>query len=64
MPLYFFHLDGDDDGGTELPAEGSARMQAHRTFGMMIRDGDVSDAAEMNVVSGRSVIVLRFSAEQ
>jgi len=66
MPRYFFRTNGDDDDGTELPDDIAAREQARETFGTMIRDGSVGDAAQMKVVDaiGRHVLMLRFSTER
>ena len=49
MPRYYFHVDGDDDEGAELPNDAAAREQARETFGEMIRDGAM--ARRMEVVT-------------
>jgi hypothetical protein len=66
MMRYYFHCVGNDDDGTELPDDATARMQARETFGEMIRDGAIDDGAHMDVTdeTGRRVMTLRFSSEQ
>jgi uncharacterized protein DUF6894 len=66
MPRYYFHLDGDDDdNGSELPDDATARQQAQETFGAMIREGAVSGSALMEVMdgTGRRVVSLKFLTE-
>ena len=65
MPLFFFHVDGDDFEGTELPDEAAARLAARETFGMMIHDGSVPEGGTMEVVDevGRRIVTLKFLEE-
>jgi len=65
MPVYYFHLDeDDDDSGTELADDAAAHREARETFGAMIRDSATMVDAEMRVVdaAGRRIVTLRFSA--
>jgi hypothetical protein len=66
MPRYFFHMVGSDEEGTELPDDAAARAQARETFGTMIRDGDIQDAAKMEVLDseGQRVALLSYLAER
>jgi hypothetical protein len=65
MPRFFFHIDGDDSEGTELPDEVAARVVARETFGMMIHHGAIAPGDLMEVVDegGRRIIALRFLSD-
>ena len=73
MPRYFFHvIDGRDiidHEGTEFPNLRTARAEAIRLAGAILRDeGDTFSNGEewhMNVtdLTGQSVLKLRFSAD-
>lgn len=74
MPRYYFNVhDGRDivdDVGTELDSDDSARIEAIRTSGEMLRDHNMSgfwtgEEWAMDVVdqAGRRVATLRFSGQ-
>jgi hypothetical protein len=65
MPLYFFHLCGDDDEGTEYASDDAARAAALDTFGAMIRDGALGPSGRMEVAAetGQRLLTLSFSIE-
>ena len=73
MPRYFFHVhdgqDSIDQAGLELPDPQTARAEAIRAAGEMLRDLDGALSTgewRMDVTdeSGQPVLTLRFYAEE